>query len=245
MNESQEWSAPQGPRYDRPPSAPLPHPPTLDFAPPNSARVLLVDEPVAQPSKRPWIIITVIGAVVVLLLCGLVANWALQNASLSSLLSKVQVSEDAMGDVQDEVVRLIEESRAELGPLASNEQLVAQLKRDGNGTRIERASSQGADRVETAGRVIAEQTFPFWLGDVLNVQSVYLDHNRAWVDYLERASGDYTVWLSKDAMIEPTWVAAKAAIRGAVPLLAWPGVTDQVNNIVEDDEPGGGGSVIA
>lgn len=245
MNETSQWSAPQGPRYETPASAPLPHPPTLEYAPPNSPQVVLVDEQPPVPSRRPWILALVVGGLILLLLGALVGNWGLQNAALSSLLTKVQVSEDAMGEVQQEVITLIEESRAELGPLASNEALIEQLQKDGNGAKIERASARGADQVETAGRVIAEQTYPFWLGDVLNVQSVYLEHNDAWVDYLERASDDYTVWLAKDARIEPTWIAAKAAIRGAVPLLPWPGVTDQVDNIVDDEGDTGGGSVIA
>ncbi len=165
------WAPPQGP-----PLAPY-QPPGV--APPDAAPTVLLDEP--GPGKnRGWLVILIVGAALVLLAGAVVANWGVHNYSLSQLLTKIQTSEDAMGRTQDEVVDLIDESRSKLSVLeqTSAEALSRQLAKDGNGDKIEAVSAQGAREVEAAGAAVAGSTYPFWLGDVLDAQSVYMEHNK-------------------------------------------------------------------
>ncbi len=147
---------------------------------------------------------------IVLVAFGAVAgDWAARNSEMNSLVTRIEASEAAMGEVQDNVAGIIEAYRG-------NEQLSAS-EQDALDAALRAAAAQGRDQIAAAGEQVAAVRWLIWHQEIGDAQEAYLAHNRAWQAYLGRAADDPTEIARTQDEVNSTFEAAEGVVRDAVP----------------------------
>src|SRR6056297_781896 len=200
----------------------------------------MTDQPVAPRSwvHRRWVpwAAGALAFVLTLLAGGaLVADWAWRTAQMNELLERVEASEAVMGELQDGVAEAFEEH----GAGNDNQKLDSEL-RD--------LAAQAQVEIAAAGAAVAELPIALWHGDIEQARDAYLLHNRAWVEYMARASEDPTEFLRPQEAVNETFFDAQAPFVEAVPE---PDVEDLLQRVItifevpDDLDSGGSGGMNA
>jgi hypothetical protein len=163
--------------------------------------------PASRPSRRwiPWIFGA--GVFVLTLLVGgvLVADWAWRNAEMSALLDRVEASEAVMGQLQEAADAAFEEHSA-----------------DGDGDELDRELKQLAAMAEVdiaaAGLEVAALPIAIWHADIERARDAYLVHNRAWVEYMDRASTSSAEFIAPQPLVNESFIGAAPFFIDAIPL---------------------------
>ena len=142
----------------------------------------------------------------------IVGDWTSRNLEMKALVSAVEDSESAMQWTDDQVQASIKEYGAN-GKLAPAEQKKAF-------DALSEAAYAGNFAIGAAGEEVAAVTVLPWHGDIKNAQLAYLAHNRAWQDYMEKATDDPTLLFKTQPLINSTFEAAEPLMKKAVPVPA-------------------------
>ncbi len=199
--------------------------------PPFAARAAAPASGAAPASSRGTRLLFWGGLVLMLLAAtALIVDWASRNYEMSQLLTAIEASEAQMAQAQDGIIEV------ELPPDPSPEQI------EKAGAELRSISAAGSDAVAEAGLDVGAVAFLPWHADMVSAQSAYRAHNQAWVDYLAKGAKDPQDLFGSNNAIEPTWRRAEFQVREAVPPLAWPDISQRVDEIFTDDansDPGG------
>lgn len=199
--------------------------------PPPTGRPVIVDDerpPTVETRLRLAPALWGVLAVLVVAAGLFAADWAIRSYEMSMLLNRIEASESAMVQTQEQMgaLRLPEDP--------------SQAQRDRAAEVLKSIAEAGREGVSSAGAEVAGASFLPWHGSLVDAQGAYLAHNQAWVDHLERGSTDVTALLSQDSEIEATWVNAERQVRAAMPSPAWAPLSERVERIFTDppaDEP--------
>ena len=181
---------------------------------------------VARRRMRGWVppLIGLATFLVVLVGFGAIIGDAVaRNAEMRALVTAIERSEAAMGDTQENVRGILE---AYSGRTPLSEQDQAELD-----AALQAAASQGRDAIAAAGEQVGAVQWLVWHRDVGQAQDAYLAHNRAWQEYLDRASGDPAEFARSQDDVNSTFVDAEAEVRAAIPLIALFDLRDRIDVI--------------
>jgi HAMP domain-containing protein len=235
--DSSDWSPPTGSAHDPMIVQSGPGPDTQLAPPgPTEQRTILIDEPqsatadssMRKRSKGPLIIVAVAILVVVSLI---LANWLARNLEMMALLSQIEKSEAAMTVTQERIKRVAIPQRDPSSPAQPDEEELGDAAAE-----LREIAAEGRDAVAAAGQEVAAVSFLPWHSSLVTAQSAYLDHNRAWVDYLDAASKDAAALATNSLAIETTWNIAEVRVREAIPMVPFPGIADRVDEIFKEGD---------
>lgn len=150
--------------------------------------------------------------VVLVGLGALVGDAAARNAEMRSLVTAIEQSEAAMGEVQANVQGIVS---AYEGKGTLDEEDSAALD-----AALKAAAAQGRDAIAAAAKPVGNVRWLVWHRDVKAAQEAYLAHNRAWQEYLTRAATDPTEFARPQDLVNSSFGEAEAKVRAAVPLIA-------------------------
>lgn len=164
----------------------------------------------------------------------LVGDAAARNAEMRSLVTAIERSEAAMGETQENVRGIIQ-AYAGRTPLSEDDQ-------DELDAALQAAAAQGRDAIAAAGTEVAEVNWLLWHRDVAAAQESYLEHNRAWQEYLGRAAEDPSEFARAQDDVNSTFADAEVEVRAAIPLIALFDLRDRIDVIFAPpaDEGAGG-----
>ncbi|MBU6279062.1 MAG: hypothetical protein KGN78_07425 [Actinomycetales bacterium] len=135
-----------------------------------------------------------------------IGDWVARNAEMARLIQAIEGSEAAMVATQEEVTALMQQHAQD----AEGGELI-----DGLGD----AAGRGRDSIAYAGtRVQGVAVLP-WHTSIDEAKQAYLAHNAAWQEYLDRASGNPSEFVTPQPLVDSTFAAAEPLLRAAVPLL--------------------------
>ncbi len=183
----------------------------------------------------PWLAGGLAFALTLLVGGAIVGDWAARTASMNELLDRVEASEAVMGELQDGVAEAFEEH----GGGGDNEKLDSELRA---------LAAEAEVEIAAAGAAVAELPIAVWHLDIERARDAYLLHNRAWVDYMARASEDSGEFLRPQEQVNQTFFDAQAPFIEAVPE---PDIGDLMERVFtiyevpEDFESGGSGGMDA
>jgi hypothetical protein len=188
----------------------------------------VVPEQQAPAVRKPrrWLPV-IAGAVtflLVLVTVGIVVGDAFaRNIEMRSLVARVEASETAMGSLQEDVQEILGdyEGRA---PLSDEDQAALD-------ERLKAAAAAGRDAIAAAGEDVEALRWLAWHREIGAAQDAYLAHNRAWVDYMDRAAKDPAEFGQPQDDVNSTFEAAEDYFRTALPPLALFDLADRVDVI--------------
>lgn len=182
------------------------------------------------PRRWPTVVFWLSIALIVVGVVGLLGDWATRTIEMTRLAGAIERSEAAMSVAQQGI-----------GAVAVPEDATSTDKQSAI-RELEAVSARSRDDVADAGSEVSGLTFLPWHTEVLRAQASYLDHNEAWVDYLDRGSTEPLTLFQDDNRIEPTWIAAERWVRAAVPFPPYPPLAQRIDRIFEegDSESGDG-----
>ena len=166
------------------------------------------------PARRPrrWIPYAA-GAlaflVTLVVLGGIVGDWAARNYEMRTLVTRIEASETTMGDLQANVQEILARYQGQ-GELPDEKQAALDAE-------LAAAAAKGRDAIGAAGDGVAGVRWLAWHRDVSQAQEAYLAHNRAWQDYLARAAKDPAEFGAPQDAVNQTFDAAQGPIRDALP----------------------------
>jgi hypothetical protein len=170
------------------------------------------DGRVSNRRAKPWIpwaagaltffITLIIGGLVV-------ADWGLRTAELNTIITRIEASEAAMGQVSEEVdAAFSEHSQAGASP-AERAKLDSELRA---------IATEGRDAIEAAASPIADVVVLPWHSAIEQAQVAYLIHNLAWQEYLDAAAEDPAEFLRPQPLVDSTFLDAEQPLIDAIPL---------------------------
>ena len=188
----------------------------------------VVPEPQARAARRPrrWlpVIAGVVTFLLVLVTVGVVVGDAFaRNIEMRSLVSRIEASETAMGDLQDDVQAIFAEYEGRT-PLSDEDQSALD-------ERLKAAAASGRDAIAAAGQDVEAMRWLAWHREIGAAQDAYLAHNRAWQDYLGRATQDPAEFVRPQDDVNSTFEAAERYFRTALPPIPLFDLADRVDAI--------------
>jgi hypothetical protein len=167
-----------------------------------------------KPRRRPrrWapVVAGVVTFFLVLVVAGaMVGDWAARNIEMRALISQVEVSEKAMGDTQKELRTVIDAFQSNTNPTDADKAAFQD--------KLKQAAVTGLAGVTHGGERVQSVKVLSWHNDIKAAQKAYLAHNRAWQDYLAKASKDANEFANKQDAVNETFAAAEGPMRAAVP----------------------------
>ncbi|CAB4919515.1 unannotated protein [freshwater metagenome] len=168
----------------------------------------------AAPKRRTpgWVpvLIGVLAFLVVLVGFGLAAgDWVSRNSEMNSLVTRIEASEAAMQQTQDELALIFAEYDE---PPALTTQEKAEFA-----DKLKAAAAAGEQRVAAAGAGVRAVVVMPWHGNISAGQKAYVVHNQAWQDYLRASAKDPAVLLDDQPAINETFMASEPLLKKAVP----------------------------
>lgn len=170
---------------------------------------------IAAPPKRRtpgWVpvLIGVLAFLVVLVGFGLAAgDWISRNAEMDSLVTRIEASESAMQQTQDELALIFAEY--EVPPELTTEEKAKFAD------ELKAAALAGQKRVTEAGNGVLDVVVMPWHGNIAAGKEAYVVHNLAWQGYLGAAAKNPEVILEEQPLINDTFMAAEPLLKKAVP----------------------------
>ena len=138
-------------------------------------------------------------------------DWGVRNAEMRRLVTAVESSEAAMSDAQAAVADAYDAFDASDG---------------GEQAKLELDSTLTA----AAGPIAAVRILP-WHGDIAEARDAYLAHNRAWQDYLARATDDPAEFDREQVQVNDTFTAVEPLMRDALPEPPLFGLQERIDRI--------------
>jgi hypothetical protein len=173
-------------------------------------------EPLEHPERKgmPGWLAPVLALVVFLVIVGVgglvVTDWALRNAEMNSLVSSVEVSEDAMGALQGTLGATFDSfgGQGQLSP----------TQRASLNSQIQQVAQEGHDSIQKAGAGVESVSILPWHTSILRAKDAYVRHNHAWQDYLAKAAQDPAEVTRPQNEINDSFAAAEKPMKSAVPM---------------------------
>lgn len=165
----------------------------------------------ARPARR-WLPLVAGGLAFLVVLVGLglvVGDWAARNIEMRALVTRIEASEAAMGELQTNVQDIFAQYQGST-PLSDEDR--AALDAD-----LRAAAAAGRDAVAKAGDGVASVRWLAWHRDVSDAQEAYLAHNRAWQAYLGKAAENASEFGRPQDAVNETFMDAEDPVRSAVP----------------------------
>ena len=192
--------------------------------------------------RNSWIPL-VAGAVAFLLTLGVGGavgtDWLARNIEMDRLVSAIEVSEAAMGEVQDRVAVVFEElDSADLQGEPSDAQTQAAV------TQLAEIALDGADSIGAAGRVIAAVNVLPWHTEITAAKEAYLLHNYAWQAYMQAAIEDPVAFTVDQPLVDSSFMDSQQPLEDAIPDLALFDLQLRVENIFIEGAPQSTGEII-
>ena len=188
----------------------------------------VVPGPQPRTAHRPrrWlpVIAGAVTFVVVLVTLGMVVGDVVaRSIEMRSLVSRVEVSESAMGALQDDVQTILAEYEGR-APLSDEDQAALD-------EQLTAAAAKGRDAIAAAGEGVAAVRWLAWHREIGDAQDAYLAHNRAWTDYLARAAKDPAEFARPQDDVNTTFEAAESPFRDALPSMPLFNLSDRIDAI--------------
>ncbi|MEK9665427.1 MAG: hypothetical protein VW082_12515 [Candidatus Nanopelagicales bacterium] len=149
------------------------------------------------------------------------------------LISAIEKSESAMKATQDEFAAVLDKYDTQDLSDADRAELL---------DRLGEVASDGQFAIAEAGLQVADVPILPWHDKIRAAQDAYLEHNRAWVNYLGAAAEDPAEWFQPQPDVNNTFAAAKAPLVAAIPLLDVTELLPRVRAIFDDGGESDGGS---
>lgn len=153
-----------------------------------------------------------------------VGDWYLRVSEMEGLLDGTRASETAMSDTLDDIDAAIEDYSAATSTSDQEDAL----------TEIEDAAASGRSAVAAAGDDLDALGFLPWHPALADARDRYVEHNRAWQDYLDAVSDDPMALNEEQPEISSTWQQAHSAYEAAVPAFS-DGLRADVDEIFASD----------
>lgn len=150
-------------------------------------------------------VVSLVVLVAVVAVGGAVGDQVSRDVELRVLVGRIESSEAAMSEVQAQEARALESYRNGV------------LSRDQLDDQLVEIAERGAENIAAAGDRVAAAEWLRWHRDIEAAQLAYLAHNRAWVEYLQRAAKDPTEFGRSQDRINETFAAAQEPLLAAVP----------------------------
>lgn len=138
----------------------------------------------------------------------LTIEWGTRNAEMRRLVTAVEASEAAMTQTQISVAEALDAFEASDGGEAAKMELDSTLTA---------AADEGHRQIEAAGRTVASVDVLPWHTRIIKARDAYLAHNRAWQEYLLRATDDPGEFDREQLEVNSTFEAVEPLMRGALP----------------------------
>ncbi len=172
--------------------------------------------------------------VVVLVGFGLgAADWTARNAEMNRLVTAIETSEAAMGDVQDQVELALAGIDTESGTLTDEQRAEVSA-------RLQAVAEEGAQGIAAAETGVRNVRVLPWHRDIARARDAYLEHNRAWQDYLRAAAVDPSEMFADQPAVNETFLAVEPLLTQAVPDPALFDLDARVRLIFEEGQADGG-----
>jgi hypothetical protein len=196
--------------------------------------------------RNSWIPL-VAGAVAFLLTLGIGGavgtDWLARNIEMDRLVSAIEVSEAAMGEVQDRVVVVLEElDAADLQGTPADAQTDAQTK--AAVAELAAIAVDGADSIGAAGRAIAAVNVLPWHTEITRAKEAYLLHNYAWQAYMQAAIEDPVAFTVDQPLVNQSFLDSQQPLENAIPDLSLFDLEPRVENIFVEGAPQVQGEII-
>ena len=136
-------------------------------------------------------------------------DWASRNAEMNALVTRIEASESAMQQTQDELAAIFAEYE-EPPTLTTAEKAEFADK-------LKAAAAAGEQRVTEAGDGVLGVVVLPWHGHIAAGKEAYVVHNLAWQGYLGAAAKNPEVILEEQPLINDTFMAAEPVLKMAVP----------------------------
>jgi len=196
-----------------------------------------VEQPPTAPAQKSWIhrrwVPWVAGALafaLTLLAGGVVIVDSLwRSVEMRELIERVEASEAVMVALQDSAEIVFEQHGAGSDP----DKLDSELR--------DLSATAGPD-IAAAGERVAALPIAVWHTDIERARDAYLAHNRAWQEYMERASKSAAEFVAPQPLVNQTFFDAEAPFFRAVPVPDIFDLRERVALIFADNVDGGGSS---
>ncbi len=194
--------------------------------------------PTPAGRRRSWVPWVVGLGLVMVVLIGIgliVVDWAGRSLEMRALVTNVEVSESAMGDVQ----AAVQEMAVHFDPSTPLTEAEQQAVND----RLSEIAATGLEEVKQGGDLVAAVRVLPWHGDILRAQDAYLAHNQAWQAYLTAAIDDPAQFGQPQDLVNQTFEDARQPMVDAVPTPALFDLIERVETIFAPPpaDPGSGG----
>ena len=185
----------------------------------------------------------VAGAVAFLLTLGIGGavgtDWLARNVEMDRLVSAIEVSEAAMGVVQDRVVVVLEElDAADLQGAPGDAQTKAAV------AELAAIAVDGADSIGAAGRAIAAVNILPWHTKIKAAKETYLLHNYAWQAYMQAAIEDPVAFTVDQPLVNQSFLDSQQPLEDAIPELSLFDLEPRVESIFVEGAPQAPGEII-
>jgi len=172
-----------------------------------------VEQPPTAPAQKSWIhrrwVPWVAGALafaLTLLAGGVVIVDSLwRSVEMRELIERVEASEAVMVALQDSAEIVFEQHGAGSDP----DKLDSELR--------DLSATAGPD-IAAAGERVAALPIAVWHTDIERARDAYLAHNRAWQEYMDRASESAAEFVAPQPLVNETFFDAEAPFYRAVPV---------------------------
>ena len=172
-----------------------------------------VEQPPTAPAQKSWIhrrwVPWVAGALafaLTLLAGGVVIVDSLwRSVEMRELIERVEASEAVMVALQDSAEIVFEQHGSGQDP----EKLDSELR--------DLSATAGPD-IAAAGERVAALPIAVWHTDIERARDAYLAHNRAWQEYMDRASESAAEFVAPQPLVNETFFDAEAPFYRAVPV---------------------------
>ena len=153
----------------------------------------------------PWVAGLLAFALTLLIGGLLVVDSVWRSVEMRALIERVEASEAVMVALQDSADLAFELHGAGSDP----DKLDSELRN--------LASTAGPD-IAAAGDRVAALPIAVWHTDIERARDAYLAHNRAWQEYMERASQSAAEFVAPQPLVNQTFFDAEAPFYRAVPV---------------------------
>ena len=196
--------------------------------------------------RNSWIPL-VAGAVAFLLTLGIGGavgtDWLARNIEMDRLVSAIEVSEAAMGAVQDRVVVVLEElDAADLQGQPTDAQSDTQTK--AAVAELAAIAVDGADSIGAAWRAIAAVNILPWHTEIKAAKEAYLLHNYAWQAYMQAAIEDPVAFTVDQPLVNQSFIDSQEPLEDAIPKPSLFDLEPRVENIFVEGAPQVAGEIV-
>ncbi len=166
-------------------------------------------------------------------------DWLARNIEMDRLVTAIEASEAAMGEVKNQVAAVFDQLDAsDLEGTPTDARTAAAV------AELAGIVVDGADSIGAAGRAIAAVNVLPWHTKIKAAQEAYLLHNYAWQAYMHSAAEDPIALTVNQPLVNQSFEDAQEPLESVVPELALFNLQTRVDNIFIEGAPQSSGEVI-